>query len=155
MKLNPTISQLRRQTKWTVFDQVCHLTIEIIHWGEGEPHNNNGHGVWNYYIYIHERFVENKEKFNSLWLEDRVVQFFETSPARVTHDYMTNIPDFDLHGGITYYKKEGHTEGHRSVVVGCDYNHLYDQEHGPYCLEEVFCDALASMNKIYSYLTLP
>ena len=62
------------------------------------------------------------------------------------HDYYGSIvSEVELHGGITYYAKHGHSEGHRYVEIGCDYNHLRDHEHGPYRIGEVVPDCIASI----------
>jgi hypothetical protein len=78
-------------------------------------------------LYIYEAKTP-KEIFDQLWLEDQTYQITPESPERITHDYyeLLILSFVDFHGGITYYAKRGHTEGHRCVIIGCDYNHLGD-----------------------------
>lgn len=131
---------------WT-FDFEGKLYIEVCHWGgTGERGDfeglNNEKGVWNYYITIPERIIS--DKFEELWLLDKLERFSEASPERVTQDYMSApFSNVDWHCGITYYEKLGQIKGHRLVKMGCDYSHLYDSDRGfNYTLEEVCLDAM-------------
>lgn len=75
------------------------------------------------YIYIYEK---NCKDFESLWLPDVFHSFSENGPKHVSHDYHS-LHDIDLHCGITFYTKHGHTVGHRCVQLGCDYQHYWDE----------------------------
>lgn len=114
--------KLNEQKVW----RGTHLGVpfKIVNW-----HMTSIEAAWNYYVYLHESKCKN---FESLWLEDRLVQFAPGCPIRVTHDYY-GVPIFseiELHGGITWYNKLGHSVGHRCVEVGCDYQQPWDMENG-------------------------
>ena len=133
------------------------LFITIKHWGiEREDSSfeplNDGKGVWNYYITIPEIIFP--KAFPLLWIEDEKVKYTPASPERIVHDYSKSpIAQLDWHCGVTFYKKHGQTEGHRSVEFGCDYSHLYDSERGfNYTLDEVHSEALQTANQILDYL---
>jgi hypothetical protein len=115
--------------RWTFM--VDNINVEIILWGEGCEHHNEGRGIFNYYLYIPEKHFKNV--FEELWIEDKIYKITESSPERISHDYynIEAIDYMDLHGGCTFYQKLGHTAGHRTIKVGCDYNHLWDMESLP------------------------
>lgn len=104
------------------------ISFKIVHWAEGEA-INDGKGVWNYYVFLHESKTPN---FNALWLADEEKAFSPNGRKYISHDYGSAwvSSDCDWHGGVTYYAKHGHTEGHRAVEFGCDYSHLWDAEAG-------------------------
>lgn len=149
------MKELSRKDTWQILYK-DKLVIEVGHWGvdrelEFKP-MNDGKGVWNYYISIPE-WLCNEEQFNSIWLEDKLIKFAESSPERITHDYYSNpISRMDSwHCGVTFYDKYGHSKGHRAVKFGCDYNHLYD-EGNEYTLEFVYADAKATAEEILNWL---
>lgn len=86
-----------------------------------------GNFDWTFYVY----FIERKcQDFGSLWLPDRVLQLSAGDRGYVSHDYMdSKLASVEWHCGITYYEKIGHTEGHRAVKAGCDYQHYWDEGH--------------------------
>lgn len=136
------------------------LTIEIVHWGidreqpEFEP-LNNGKGVWNYYIYIYEKLLS-KEKFETLWLPDKIVRFSTEGSEHITHDYYDlAVCNLDWHGGVTFYRKHGQTVGHRYVQIGCDYSHIWDADRGyDYDLDFVFNEAKETLLQVVNFLEL-
>lgn len=134
--------------RWTFM--IENINVEIILWGEGCDHHNEGRGVFYYYLYIPEKYFKNI--FEGLWIEDKIYKITEASPERVSHDYhMIKAIDYmDLHGGCTFYQKLGHTEGHRVVKVGCDYNHLWDMEN-PHNFYQVARDAKRSAELFNQY----
>jgi hypothetical protein len=134
------MKELNHKDVWTL---ICSgLTVEVVHFAVGNPNLNRGNGIWNYYVYINEHKTPH---FDKLWLKDRRVRFSPQSPERITHDYF-NLPlvnDAGWHGGITYYAKHGHSKGHRCIQIGCDFNHLWDEERGwDYALEDVLFEAM-------------
>lgn len=109
-------------------------------------------GIWCYYVYLRESQMP-AELFEQLWLEDKLVRIVETSPERVMHDYYDNwVARLDWHGGVTFYEKRGHTNGHRTVKFGCDFNHLWDdgQHHTEH---SVLTECLATIDQIVEYIT--
>lgn len=147
-----------RKELWTSWFE-NKLLIEVAHWGVERENEfmamNDGKGCWNYYVSIPERHFP--EKFESLWLEDKPVKYFETSPERITHDYMNHpIAGLEWHCGVTYYEKEGQVKGHRAVKFGCDFSHYWDSKRGfDYTLEEVIMEAMETAKQILEYLTKP
>jgi len=122
------------------------IPIKISLHAIGRDYTPEDKGTWCYYIFIRESKVP-KEVFQRFWLEDKTFQIAENCPVWVTHDYYTDDTSaLDLSGGITFYQKHGHTEGHRCVEVGCDYNHIWDQERGFRTFEEVLFDAQHSVD---------
>lgn len=126
------------------------LYIEVVRWGFGserEREINGENGIFNYYIYIYERFTP-EGLFKKLWLKDKVTKFTPESYGYISHDYgKTPIANVNFHGGITFYQKIGHTKGFRAVKFGCDYNHFWDRESGVY-KERVMLDAIDTAKQI-------
>lgn len=103
-------------------------------------------GAWNYYVYIQESACAD---FTAIWLKDKKVRFSEKAPFHITHDYYNSpVGDVEMHGGITYYAKHGHTEGHRCVEIGCDYQHLWDDGKS-YDEEDVLRDVEHTIDHLY------
>lgn len=147
------MQKLAHKDVWTC-NVVEKVYIEIVHWGIDRDNTsfgslNNGEGVWNYYITIPERVMP--EQFEqSLWLDDKPVQFTPTSLIRITHSYMQQpFADCEWHGGITFYEKIGQLVGHRAVKLGCDYSHIWDADRGyKYTVDEVYKDALTTAHAL-------
>jgi len=103
-------------------------------------------GNWNCYLYFRESACVN---FRSIWLPDKRVRIAPDCPERITHDYYgCPLADIDFHGGITYYRKSGYSRGHRSVEVGCDYQHLYDG-YCSYSFTDLVKDAERAVDSAY------
>lgn len=99
---------------------------------------------WTFYVYFLERQCQN---FAAIWLEDQVRKL--THSSYVTHDYMEGLlAQVEWHSGITFYEKNGHTEGHRSVKAGCDYQHYWD-EGRVYNLAYIESDARRAIDSAY------
>lgn len=130
------------------------IFIEIVHWGvdrenvEFKP-LNNGAGVWNYYCLIPERLIT-PEVFKELWLSDKVVKWSEHGQFHIIHDYMNErFNQVFWHGGITHYSKVGQVEGFRLVKLGCDYNHLWNEERGfRFDIDEVASEAIRTAKEL-------
>lgn len=104
---------------------------------------------WCYYVYLHESKCTN---FSELWLEDKLVKITPESEGWITHEYNEEplLCNIEMHGGITYYAKHNYLEGYRCVEIGCDYNHLWDQERGYQPdIEEVLNDACNTVDWLY------
>lgn len=110
---------------------------------------------WSYYIYLDEGKVQD---FARLWLEDKVMKWKPEAKGRITHEYYVEpFNSIDLHGGITFYQKHGHTEGFRTVEIGCDYQHHWDRDREagyPATLKSVVADAEASIDSCIKVLQL-
>jgi len=104
--------------------------------------------IWNYYVYIPEQLALD---FPSLWLEDQLKDW------GITHDYYKPaFNEADWHGGVTYYKKYDNIPGRRVVEIGCDFNHLYDQDRREhYTIESVARECFTTINQLQSLLIPP
>ena len=108
-------------------------------------------GVWCYYIYI---FEQTTKCFSKVWFPDIVEKFTDSSPLRVSHDYMSSIlNDVGWHHGITYYSKEQSVEPLRIIKAGCDYDHLWDA-YREYTLEEVHDKAINTADQLIDLLQI-
>ncbi len=116
--------------------------------GKGEEHTLAGEGTWCFYIYLVEKNMVN---FPAIWLEDKIYKWKPEAYGYISHDYYCEpLNSLEFHGGITFYQKHGHTEGYRYVELGCDYNHLWDQERGfGYNIEEVLLDVKICIDSVY------
>lgn len=128
------------------------LHFKIVHWGIDVQHYQ-GHGNWNYYVYLSER---NTPNFEEMWLPDKVQKFSPESHGFVSQDYYgLSANGADWHGGITYYAKLGHMVGYRAIELGCDYAHLFDSERGyDYTLNEVLYDCLGTIKQLVEILDI-
>lgn len=142
--------------KQTFTGEHLNLRFEIARWGVQRgirPPMNNGHGCWNYYIFLHERTVQN---FNDFWIDPEIKEFSPGGTKYLSYDYYSSpLSDVFWHGGITFW--EGHNNllpGQRSIQIGCDYSHLFDQEHGyDYDLPFVLRETLRTISEIHTLLT--
>ena len=151
----------RPSVKFTHFYKEI-VSIEIVNWSIDPTMKN-----WNYYLYLFEKRMP-KETFAAIWLPD-IEKEFNSLRTWITHDtyssellnsidmhdyYPSPLSRIDMHGGITAYEKIGHTEGHRTVKIGCDYAHLYDREHGDYDINQIISDAVDSAEQAIEKLAM-
>jgi hypothetical protein len=67
-------------------------------------------------------------------------------------ELMNHLP---WHGGLTYYEKteRTHRNTHRSVKMGCDYNHAFDHDRGfEYRFSTVLRDTTNTVEELLSVL---
>ncbi len=122
------------------------LQFKIVSWQFRGLEDRYPSGAWNYYVYIPETKVPN---FAAIWLDDEVKKLTPVSRGRVSHAYYASpLGSVDMHGGITYYQKHGHTEGYRCVEIGCDYQHLHDDGQ-EYDERDVLRDAMQTIDDLY------
>lgn len=120
---NPKKTKLREQWVWQ--GNYRNIGFKIVSWSFETPMPEWPSGNWNFYIYLPEGLCVN---FSEIWLADEVNEFPASGRKYVSHDYMSGrTGQVEMHGGITWYEKNGYTEGHRSVELGCDYQHFWDQ----------------------------
>lgn len=127
------------------------LPFEIRFWGE--PDMCDGHGMWNYYVYLYEAQFR-PEDWVKIWLP--VGGWHEwASGKRPWYDYYNSALSVDnWHGGITFFEKEirGDTEEKR-VKIGCDYGHSFDRDRGyMYNVDYVEQEARATCKSLAEYL---
>lgn len=138
----------RPSVKFTHFYKEI-VSIEIVNWSIDPTMKN-----WNYYLYLFEKRMP-KETFAAIWLPD-IEKEFNSLRTWITHDTYSSelLNSIDMHGGITAYEKIGHSEGHRTVKIGCDYAHLYDREHGDYDINQIISDAVNSAEQAIEKLAM-
>lgn len=66
----------------------------------------------------------------------------KTNKGPYGYENYMDLP-LDFHGGITYYDV---VEDGEVVKIGCDYNHLWDQER-TYAIEDVYYDLIKTIRK--------
>ena len=138
----------RPSVKFTHFYKEI-VSIEIVNWSIDPTMKN-----WNYYLYLFEKRMP-KETFAAIWLPD-IEKEFNSLRTWITHDTYSSelLNSIDMHGEITAYEKIGHSEGHRTVKIGCDYAHLYDREHGDYDINQIISDAVNSAEQAIEKLAM-
>ena len=124
------------------------INYKIIRHAKGREHTPANEGIWCFYIYLHESKVKD---FSKLWLPVKIVKFSLESRGYVNYEYYCEpFNSMEFHGGITYYCKYGETEGYRSVEIGCDYNHLWDNERGcGYDVEDILVGVKCAIDSVY------
>ena len=133
---SPSLKEYQ-QGKTTWKSSHKNMRLEVAHWGHGTM--NEGHGMWNSYIYYDEQMFL-PEEFSKLVMPETV------KSGCKSYDY-SDFPDDGFHCGITFYDINTYWDRmlekeFRVIKVGCDYGHLYDMENGyNYCLDEVKSEA--------------
>ena len=140
--------ELREQRVWQ--GRYRDINFKIINWGRDDAASQlldlpTGH--WNYYVYIPESKATD---FKSIWLKDLLKRWSKEGRPYLTHDYMAGtLGNIEMHGGITYYAKHGHTKGHRCVEIGCDYAHSWDR-NAHYDVEALMADVETTIDDLYN-----
>lgn len=143
--MNSTPS-LRPQRTWQ--GQHRGISFKIVSWGKSRDETYGfPSGNWNYYVYIPE---SKSPRFEEIWLADEEKQWGGSGTKYISHDYYASIlGSVEMHGGITFYSKHGHTPGHRCVEIGCDYQHLWDE--GKYYDEnDLLADAMTTIDDLFN-----
>jgi len=120
---------LRGATTWRAEHRQIAITLSHHGYRDGseyagaEPHP----GTWCYYLHLTEQMFRTDD-WAKLWLPEVVTDW------GVSHDY-DSLPDFDFHGGCTFYEQGSawNRQNKRkigTIKVGCDYAHLWDHEGG-------------------------
>ena len=148
------MSDLRHGETW----RGTHMDVafEISHHGVSDYQPQ---GVWCYYLIVSESQLSLKD-FGKLWLEPTA--HYDRSNGSKTPMYPAGswfgaqslLDEVGFHGGITFYEKNQPVDGEqRWVKVGCDYNHLWDQEKlGAYNAEWLEMDARKSIARLTDLL---
>jgi len=89
--------------------------------------NIGNRDAWTFYLIFREPQFDG-DFFESIWLEPKP---FTTIKKRTYYDYNSSIlGNLNWHGECTWYSKEGGLDGEsRRVKAGCDYSHLFDENH--------------------------
>lgn len=118
------------------------ITFTIKHWGVGEVYMPLG--IWNYYVWIPLQAIPENRR------DEFLAKSEKDDKNRVHYDYYGKplICELDWHGGITYYKKHGMDGAPIVIELGCDYNHLHDQDV-EYELDSILFDAKNTVDKLW------
>lgn len=102
---------------------------------------------WTHYIYIALDQQLEKELADKFWLEGTLI---DGGNKYLRHDYYGSVIDnLEFHGGCTYYSKEAGFEGEPRVVkIGCDYQHLWDQDK-QYDLSYIYAEVIQTIDSLY------
>lgn len=129
------MNDLREKTEWTGEHLGIHFEINRFPGFKFASLQQNK-WAWTFYLFLWiDRIPENAESY---WLEGKKVY------NRISYDYYGHgvLSSIEWHGGITWYSKESGFDGEKRVIkVGCDFQHLYDHEHGDYELGTVVREA--------------
>lgn len=101
-------------------------------------------GTWCFYIHLLEGMFINADDFAKFYREP-IVSELGSGSFYETHAY-NDVPDYGFHSGITFYSLDNYVDRdgkkYRSIKMGCDYSHLWDEESGYWQgLEDVANDA--------------
>lgn len=89
-------------------------------------------GIWCMYLHLLEEQFVNPDDFAKF---DREPELREVAGSYREHYPYEDVPDYGFHGGVTWYSRDVHPnrktgEPTKALKIGCDYNHLWDQEDG-------------------------
>lgn len=103
--------------------------------------------AWTYYLHIPLKQLPEsvRERF---WLEGEPDGI---TGKRIVYDYYKEplMANIYWHGGITWYSKQSGLDGTpRSVKIGCDFQHLWD-EYQIYSLEDVVREAHRTIDELH------
>lgn len=106
-------------------------------------------GTWCYYLLLDEMMFYQQD-WDALYLEPEVTDW------GLRYHY-ENLPDFDFHGGITFYEVDKYYNRKEkmylnTIKVGCDYAHLWDSEAGyPDTYDTVLYDAKNTVDRLLEH----
>lgn len=143
--MNVLSTELSRHDVW--HGEHLNISFEIVHWGVERgsfPPVNNGKGIWNYYIFIQECKITN---FNDFYLTPTL--YPNHFIYRYSNSPLANLP---WHGGLTYWDtREADVPGFRTLKLGCDYCHAFD-DYNEITLEKVLFECKLTIDKLVSFL---
>lgn len=99
---------------------------------------------WTHYILLELDDQLPKELADKFWLKG------EMRDKRIYYDYYVNpINQLQFHGGCTWYEKLTGFDGeHRSIKIGCDYQHYWDEDQD-YDLDTVYEETKKTIDSLY------
>lgn len=133
-------------------DRYRGINFEVVKWIYQKSEGYRSDAIWNYYLFLNDRDLT-EDSFNKIWLEGKPYKIIESSPFRYMYDYSA-LECGEFHGGITFYEKQIVADCNiKCVKIGCDYNHIWDEECY-YSEHEVIADAKNSIDKLLEILEL-
>lgn len=135
---------LRENRRWS--GDFRGVPFEIQNFQLGKPGDQYFKDCWTFYIYVAiDRLPDEfKKKF---WLRGK-----KDERGRVHYAYSRSgvITSLEWHCGATWYSKESGIDGSPRVVkIGCDYQHLYDDEHS-YNEKRLLMDVKACIDSLWT-----
>lgn len=137
--------QLSHSEQW-IFTH-SQLRVKIVRTDQYNP-SFASKNCWCYYVSIAEYQTQ---RFKEIWLRPKI----DRENKRISYAYLFNdaFADADFHGGPSFYQRHGQVPGFRSVEIGCDFQHLWDEDRD-YSLEDVIFEARRTAEKLAEkYLT--
>ena len=125
--------EIRSKTVWN--DTYDGVSFEIQNFKIGAK------PAWTFYLYLSLNKIPDKKLSNSFWLKPK--KYKNQFSERIYYDYNAHpiISNIEWHCGCTWYSKESGFDNEKKVIkIGCDYQHLYDDERDysvEYILEDV------------------
>ena len=80
---------------------------------------------WTYYLRLQLDRIPKESDPKSYWLEPQKDEKFGRTSYKY---YQHQMADLNWHGGMTWYSKEtGIDDTPKSIKIGCDYQHIWDE----------------------------
>ena len=133
---------MKKKTTWN--ETYRDIPIEVCNWyteGIGQ--------CWAFYLYIRlDQMPKHLRK--RFWLKPEKSTI---SPKRKFYNYSGEplINNLDWHCGCTYYSKHGHDGNTRTVQIGCDYQHYWDEGRN-YNIEYVMDEARSCVDSLWEMI---
>lgn len=114
------------------------IQIEVSrHW------NYEKREIWCFYLHLYVEMFQT-EMQEDLWQPIKFSDF-----GTPMQPYADSLKPLNWHGGMTFYEKESaHDYPFKKIKVGCDYNHLWDQDRCYYA-EEVMGEAKECVDSLF------
>lgn len=133
LKLNIPPSEAQKRT-WTGYYKGIDFEIQNWDWEieAASIMRNYWAKNWTHYIIINIDKQIPEELRERFWLKGKLSSMREDGPKHLNYSYSGEdsiINHLEFHGGCTYYSKVSGFEGEdRRIKIGCDYQHLWDQD---------------------------
>lgn len=133
------------------------IPYQIVLWDVASA-MHDGKGSWNYYLFLKEQAFADQSIFERMWLDPVEYPGTERYKAMKFYQYSGVYPLtlFDMNGGPTFYEKiTDELTGNRTVKVGCDYSHHWDEERGyPYDRQYIEGSARRDIDNLHEAVVL-
>ena len=127
----------RHQDIWWL--RIRGINVKIVKWQFNLSSSLRNKDNWNYYLLL------KKENFSP---ED----WKKVQRRGRKWSYGILGDDIYWHGKCTY--RENDIDGPKTITVGCDFQHSWDDEHGEYYLEGVISEATRTVDELHAAFSL-